>query len=157
MSTDGPSSNCEPAKIILLNGSLVRRVCLGTFMISFSKQEYSKILNKKNLTSLPWCISCCLSAYFADLRCFHSHLGIFILILFLLVYFYFFIFIDFFNFRIFFFMTCDLYFSPAAMSKLKSLYDIHFPLSRTFLYRQCCLNSHCDPVFTLLGALLAFL
>lgn len=45
------------------------RVCNGNrFNIRFEKKEYSKILNKKNLTLLPWCVSWCPCAYFADLR-----------------------------------------------------------------------------------------
>ena len=34
----------------------------------FTGQEYCKILNKKCLTLHPRCITCCLYAYFADLR-----------------------------------------------------------------------------------------
>ena len=64
--TGGPSSSCEI--IILPNNSHggIIRVCMGIFTTALRNKKYVKFSKKKNLTLLPQCVACYLTAYFDE-------------------------------------------------------------------------------------------
>ena len=64
--TGGPSSSCE--MIILRNNSHdgIIRVCMGIFTTALRNKKYVKFSKKKNLTLLPQCVACYLTAYFDE-------------------------------------------------------------------------------------------
>ena len=45
--------------------SKIIRVCMGIFTTALRNKKLSQILKKKNLTLLPQCIACYLTAYYA--------------------------------------------------------------------------------------------
>ena len=64
--TGGPSSSCE--MIILRNNSHdgIIRVCMGIFTTALRNKKYVKFSKKKDLTLLPQCVACYLTAYFDE-------------------------------------------------------------------------------------------
>ena len=64
--TGGPSSSCEMS--ILRNNSHggIIRVCMGIFTTALRNKKYVKFSKKKNLTLLPQCVACYLTAYFDE-------------------------------------------------------------------------------------------
>ena len=64
--TGDPSSSCEV--IILRNngqGGIIS-VCMGIFTTALRNKKYVKFSKKKNLTLLPQCVACYLTAYFDE-------------------------------------------------------------------------------------------